>query len=51
LLRTKTRHPEVLARRASLEGWTAMLGQHPGRRPSRLADVVGSHLRVTGMDL
>ncbi len=42
--RTPWRHPEVLARRASLEGWR----RSGGRRPSRLPRLErpGSHLRV-----
>ena len=32
-----TRHPEVRGRRPSLEGCTAPVLQHPGRRPSRAA--------------
>jgi hypothetical protein len=44
------RHPEVAARSAALEGWTATVLQQPGRRPSRLVRFAHSHLRVTGIE-
>src|SRR4051794_30666545 len=45
-IRNSRRHPEVRA-----EGEPRRMHGHQisGRRPSRLADCVGSHLRVTGL--